>query len=162
MKIKDLKKYSYILISAFILNGCNINTSMFENKIGAKCDDPSTIMLTERIFNNDYYFIRNNIENNVISKFRIIPDEIIEWDYKNNRYLCKAKISAEILDENKLKSSMLLINSIGINKNKENNNLEGWIYYQTFVSTTEMKKLKKHKSYNFYVYIVPSKNIPIW
>ena len=144
-----MKRLLVVLPILFFI-GCDLS---FEQKEGVKCDE--AIDLAENILNTKLFptFVDKDI-----TPLKIDKDNIIEWDYKNGRYLCKAKVSGKILKKEKY--FLYLLEPYGIYQNK--NKVEGWIYYQTFVTINEMKKLKENKQSSYYVEIEKVSKIPVW
>jgi len=145
-------KFIGISILTLLFVGCN---NPFSNeKIGVKCDDPAAVNLAEGIINNDLSHKKVSI--------KIDTDNIVEWDYKDGRYLCKAKIDGTY-DKKMSFFDKSLLNAYGLYFKKDGK-VKGWIFYQTYLTTKEMKKLQSGKggTYNFYVEILNKKNVPIW
>jgi hypothetical protein len=151
MKIINTKFIGISILTLFFI-GCN---NPFGNKkIGVKCDDPAVVSLAESIINND-------LSNKKVS-IKIDTDNIVEWDYKDGRYLCKAKINGTY-DKNMSFFNKSLLNPYGLYFKKDGK-VKGWIFYQTYLTTKEMKKLKSNKgeTYDFYVQILNKKEVPVW
>jgi len=147
-----LKKIVYGFLGLFLLFLMGCNNPLENKKYGVKCDDSSAIMLAEKIINEDLGKGKISI--------KIDTNNIVEWDYKDGRYLCKAKINGTY-DKNLSFTKKLMFNNYGIIFNK-NNTLNGWIYYQTYLPTVEMKKLKNNESYVFYSEVLNATKLPEW
>jgi len=147
-----LKKMGIGISILFFITGCS-NTFSREDKLGVKCDKVSTISLVENIMNND--FTKGDVS------IKIDPSNIIEWDYKDGRYLCKAKLSGTY---NKKISYIkkVALQSYGLSFDEKTNKVSGWIYYQTYLPTVEMKKLKENKEYTFYAEILNASKLSQW
>ena len=148
-----MKKLLYVVssLSLVFLVGCN--NPFKENKIGVKCDKESVVHLVEKIMNND--FTKGDVS------IKIDPLNIIEWDYKNGRYLCKAKVSGTY-DKNISYMKRVALQSYGLSFDEKNNKVHGWIFYQTYLPTVEAKKLKENKDYIFYAEILNASKLPKW
>ncbi len=142
-----------VVIGTFTLVFLFTTACQKESKHGVKCDEPSVISLVEETINN-------NLSKGDIS-VKIDPMNIIEWDYKNGRFLCKAKISGTY-KKNMSYLKKISLATYGIDFDSKNNKLSGWIFYQTFLPTVEMEKLKKHKEHIFYVEILNASQLPTW
>jgi len=148
-----LRKLLYAIssLSLVFLVGCN---NPFEgNKVGVKCDKKSVVNLVESIMNND--FTKGDVS------IKIDPLNIVEWDYKNGRYLCKAKVSGTY-NKNISYVKKVALQSYGLSFDEKNNKVNGWIFYQTYLPTVEMKKLKENKDYIFYAEILNASKLPKW
>ncbi|AZV46376.1 hypothetical protein C3L23_03535 [Nautilia sp. PV-1] len=150
------KKIGGFLIIAFLLSGCNLNFNS-SKKPGVICDDKDAITLAEEILNQD--ILNQDIKNKDISPLKIDPENIVIWDYKSGRYLCKAKVTGKVLNKN---FSTFLWTGSDYGIYEKNKTLTGWIYYQTYMTTSEEKKAKENKPFSFYVQIIPNKNIKEW
>jgi len=144
-----MKKLLFVLPLFFA--GCDLS---FESKEGVKCEQ--AVELAENILNKTLF---SKIVNKYTTPIKIDKNNIVEWDYKNGRYLCKAKVSGDILNS-KDKYFLYSFRPFGIYENK--NKIEGWIYYQTFITTKEKKKLKENKQSSYYVEIEEVSKIPVW
>jgi len=145
---------SLFLGSVLFLTGCNID--LHEKKVGMKCDDSGVVSLAEKILNQD--ILNKSIDKKYISKLKIDKDNIVSWDYKNNRYLCKAKVTGDALK--KFDTLFWVGSNYGLYRDK--NKVEGWIYYKTYMTTKDLKKYKKQEDSSFYVELVPTKDIKEW
>jgi len=150
-----MKKTGMFLLTALLLTGCNMNFNETK-KPGVVCDNKDAIALAEDILNTQV--LDSDIKKKKISNVKIDPQNIVIWDYKSGRYLCKAKVSGEVLDK---KSSYIWSGTpYGIIKTK--NGLKGWVYYQTYITTSEQKKANENKPYTFYVEIMSPSKIKEW
>ena len=145
------KLLNIVIISLMFISGCN---NPFTNeRIGVECDKDSAIKLAQDIINNS--FAKGDLS------IKIDRNNIIEWDYKNGRYLCRAKIEGTY---NKKISyiKQLALEKYGFKFDSKTNKVSGWILYQTYLPTVEIRKLKNGKEYSFYVEILDSSKLPQW
>jgi hypothetical protein len=141
-----------ILIVAITLAVFTSSCDSFNNKIGVKCDDKHAVRLVEKLLT-----LKNN--NTVAVKVVVDRNNIVEWDYKDGRYLCRAKVKGYV--ENATYGDLLWLSEHGL-KLKDNGTLEGWVYYQTFFPTVDRKKFEKGEGGHFWVELLKTNEVPVW
>ena len=141
-----MKKF-FIFLSLLLITGCNLPFS--NKKVGVKCDEPAAVSLAEKIFND---YTKKDF------KVKIDTSNIVEWDYKDGRFLCKAKIIPTTYNKKLSFFDKAIYEKYGFTFTEDK--VKGWVYYQTYLTTQNMKKLKEGKDYSFYVQIEKTNDIP--
>ena len=147
-----MKKLFFLCFPVLITTGCD---NIFNGKIGIRCDDAKAVQLLTEILDDNF---KEEIKDGVLSNFFVKTDRIVEWDYKNGRYLCKAKVYSNVLD----RSALYFVYKSFAKFRVKDNRYEGWVYYQTYLPTAELEKMKNGKRFSFYVEILDESKVPVW
>jgi len=121
-------------------------------KEGVKCDNEEAVQLLEEVLNRKIFHGKASIE--------VDRDNIVEWDYKSKRYLCKAKIKGDLDEDMAIDKSLALTATYGFRVIGDS--VDGWVFYITYIPTSEWKKAKEEKFVRFYVEVMPLNRIYTW
>jgi len=143
-----MKRFLVFLILTAFMNSCSLP---FKEAEGIRCDKDEVIKSLEELLNKNIFYGKALIE--------VDRKNIVVWDYKSRRYLCKAKIKGDIFEDlDAIKS--LALTKYGIQVTGDN--VSGWVYYTTYASTYEWKRAKEGDSMLFYVELVPPDRLYTW
>jgi len=141
-----------ILLTAGVLTVFIFSCDLFNNKVGIRCDDEDAVHLVEKLLT-----VKDN--GTVTVKVVIDRKNIVEWDYKNGRYLCRAKATGYV--KNATPGDLLWLSKYGLEV-KDNETLDGWLYYQTFFPTVERERIKRGEGGHFWVELLTTDEAPVW